>query len=156
MTFSVTRSIDPLLWFLHLLLAFSVSTSIWLYNKAPDYPSQQDSTYEYGDLGAIRYGDKCLSTSQQLPWWEVHVVIVEESDNFNGQWESGPAGYWIKLLKGSGTDVDTIAHEVYHMVEHIMETANVEDPHVGAYLQGNWTECVLSIVQRQGQFKFAE
>ena len=112
-----------------------------------------DSEYQYFDTGAIRDGSTCISTSIQLPYWEVEVKI-EEIEGIAGRWH--PVDKIIILNPTGGLDVNTVSHEVYHMVEDVMKWYDIEDPHVGAYLQGNWTECVLSVVQRQGQFKFAD
>lgn len=114
----------------------------------------EEHKYEYGDTGAISNENICISTSRQLPNWFIKVLVVDEiEDNAVGQWS--PSEMTIRLKKKGGTDVNTIAHEVYHMVEDIMEQFDITDPHVGAYLQGNWTECVLDVIQHQGQFKFS-
>lgn len=119
------------------------------------YYSHKKKEYEYFDLGAVRKNNTCISASRQLPYWEVDVEFVE-SDVFAGQWS--PWGNKIRLVPGEGDNVDTVAHEVYHMVEDKMEGYNITDPHVGAYLQGSWTACVLDVVHHheESNFVFSE
>lgn len=152
MSFSVTRSIDPFPYLMFLLLGLALATSVLVHNSRPH--DLTESSYEYGDLGAIRNKDVCISTSTQLPYWEVKVEIVDELDDAVGRWN--PLYKSIQLRDRGGTDIDTVAHEVYHMVEDVMDWYDITDPHVGAYLQGNWTKCVLGVVQHQGQFRFAD
>ena len=111
-------------------------------------------TYEYGDTGALRNGNVCVSTSRQLPYWKVKVDVVDDLGTALGSWH--PTAKNIKLSEKGGIDIDTVSHEVYHMVEDVIEWYNITDPHMGAYLQGNWTRCVLEVVQHQGDFKFSD
>lgn len=53
----------------------------------------------------------------------------------------------IELMKPNGMNVQTVAHEVSHMVDTFMERYPGIDPHYEAYLQGFWTWCVYEIMQ---------
>lgn len=54
----------------------------------------------------------------------------------------------IELDKSNGMDINTIAHEVSHWVDRIVVAHALEGTEVRAYLQGYFTECVMSLVAK--------
>lgn len=118
---------------------------------------------DYSDaVGTIAYHDEnvCASNSE---FFDIQVAVryIPHSPEieFAGQWR--PAENLILLNERSGVDIDTVAHEVYHMVETKMKEYKVADPHYGAYLQGAFTNCVWTLVEQdvieasQPRFRFA-
>lgn len=94
--------------------------------------------------------------------WDEKVFIVypDESpdDDVIGTWDYDTRT--IALMQPGGLDVQTVAHEVSHMVDDFMAQLPGVDPHYEAYMQGYWTECVWRILQydieetRSGKFRF--
>ena len=90
----------------------------------------------------------------------VHIYYPEKTDEVNGRWNEDVNV--IELMQPTGLDVETVAHEVSHMVDSFMIKYNVQDPHFEAYMQGYWTECVMKIMEddiaifESGRFRFAE
>ena len=66
--------------------------------------------------------------------------------------EDRVVGHWdeeqnlITLAGREGLTVGTVAHEVSHAVDSLMKKHRPDDEHYRAYLQGNLTECVYSIM----------
>jgi len=87
--------------------------------------------------------NKCVATGDYFDGMEVQVNF-KELDGAVGRWI--PSQMTIDLSPKGGMDVDTVAHEVFHFVEDVMEWYDIKDPHYGAYLQGNWTDCVWQLV----------
>ena len=83
------------------------------------------------------------------------VVYVASTTDFAGQWS--PQDRVISLNEEGGRDIDTVAHEVSHMVDTVMESHHISDDHFEAYLQGVYTLCVWQIVEADmysGTFRF--
>lgn len=112
----------------------------WNYGQNKDQPS------DYSDTSSFAYHDKniCKSTGNFFDI-EISVEYPSDTKNFVGRWE--PRKNRILLELGAGSDIDTIAHEVHHMVDTMMNRYGVEDDHYGAYLQGSFTRCVWEIVE---------
>lgn len=60
----------------------------------------------------------------------------------------------ILLTSPDGLTVQTVAHEVSHMVDTFMLQQPDIDPHYEAYMQGYWTECVYDIVREDAEWDF--
>lgn len=54
-------------------------------------------------------------------------------------------------MLGTGSDIDTVAHEVHHMVDTMMKRYNIQDDHYAAWLQGSFTSCIWHIVEHDLQ-----
>jgi len=76
----------------------------------------------------------------------VTVVYPDQSpdDDVIGRWDSNTNT--MSLMQPGGLDVQTVAHEVSHMVDSFMAQQPNIDPHYEAYMQGFWTWCVYSIM----------
>lgn len=66
-------------------------------------------------------------------------------DKVKGRWNADTNT--IELMQPTGLNVQTVAHEVSHMVDTFMEQQPTIDPHYEAYMQGFWTWCVYEIMQ---------
>lgn len=88
------------------------------------------------------------------------VVYVASITNFAGQWS--PVDKILSLSEKDGLDIGTVAHEVSHMVDTIMESHHLADEHYEAYLQGAYTTCVWMLVKQdlieseQPKFRFVQ
>lgn len=90
----------------------------------------------------------------------VYFVNDETNQTLAGEWD--PTSRTIALSQSKGLDVDTVSHEVAHVVETLFEIYNFEDSHYGPHIQGDFTACVWDIVQedvrlseKEEKFKFA-
>lgn len=103
----------------------------------------------YSDVKAIidHEANNCRTDSNFFDF-NVTLRYIENSEDidFAGRWD-----YNQKLMllnQETGVDISTVAHEVAHMVQGVMEEYRVEDPHYGPYLQGVFTECVWMLVEQ--------
>jgi hypothetical protein len=106
------------------------------------YRSEYSDTAAHANLEEY----KCMSYKQGMFDFDIQVEFVK-MEGAVGKWI--PSLDTIRLAPNGGMDIDTVAHEVHHMVENKMKEYNVQDSHYAAYLQGNWTGCVWKIVQEQ-------
>lgn len=110
---------------------------------------------DYSDTSAFAYHKEniCRSTGN---FFDIELRIsyhpAEAMPNAIGKWI--PGAYAIMLREDVGMDIDTIAHEVSHMVDTVMDDYNVKDQHYEAWLQGQWTRCVWEIVEKDIKFNF--
>lgn len=151
-------------YILIILIFINVYIFIVLPNKTVELEHKdsigQPSGYEQAYRARADYQEsECRSESEYFDI-TIKVDYVPDNDEYAGQWN--PAENLILLNEVSGIDISTVAHEVYHMVQTKMREYEVEDPHYGAYLQGAFTECVWSLVERnviderrRGLFRFA-
>lgn len=114
----------------------------YLISKAETIPGDYHETSAFAHLKE----NKCLASGNYFDGLEVQVVFTE-MDGAVGRWT--PSERKIELSPKGGMDVDTVAHEVFHMVEDVMRWYQIPDPHYGAYLQGNWTACVWKLVENE-------
>lgn len=106
-------------------------------------PEYEDKSQNYADVSAFMHPtkDACLASGNRFKY----VVNVVFDDSME------PMGEWLestKTLKLRDTDVDTIAHEVNHLVHSMLRENHITDDHMFAYAQGFWTQCVFDIVER--------
>lgn len=104
---------------------------------------------DYTDTSAVPNHDEniCKSTGN---FFDIEVAVSYVNDPVDME---GVVGMWvasrdtIMLRTDHGADIDTVAHEVSHMVDTMMERYKVQDNHYEAWLQGQWTRCVWEIVE---------
>lgn len=101
---------------------------------------------DYSDTSSFAYHDenRCKSTGNFFDI-NIEVVYPSEMEDAVGRWVA--RNDEIELELGRGSDIDTIAHEVHHMVDTMMDRYNVKDDHYAAWLQGSFTRCVMEIVE---------
>lgn len=128
------------------------------------------------------------STRSNEPGGYGHIVaeVIDQSDNVcklmigeevyridvryfeNDESNATLAGRWeverqrILLSMSTGLDIDTVAHEVSHAVDSIMDEYQFQDEHYEAYLQGRLTRCIWEIVdydinppEKEEKFRFS-
>lgn len=125
-------------------------------SKASFEPYRNDG-YEYHDASAWMDHDKniCFSSGD---FFDIEVEILystdlgaDELDNtVIGQWQTNELTHknTIYLRDRAGLNIETVSHEVSHMVDTMMVRYKIEDPHFRAYLQGYWTQCVWKVVEQ--------
>lgn len=123
---------------LFFLLGISVYTAYLEFNER----FFMNKDIDYGNTGAFALHSRssCVGNAEPFKDWEAKVEY-RSLEGAVGRWT--PSTRTIALDPIGGIDVNTIAHEVAHMVDDMMVIYKVQDPHIEAYLQGNWTECVL-------------
>ena len=98
---------------------------------------------EYYEVGAWTHPNKNSCISISLGDYEVKVVFGEIEGDAIGQWNPS-----IDTIYLEDYGVDTVSHEVHHMVDDAYQTFNMGDDHLKAYMQGFYTGCVMEIVER--------
>lgn len=71
-------------------------------------------------------------------------VSPDEGHTVTGRYINDKNGSRILLVS---TDVSTIAHEVSHFVDDVMQSRSIKDDETRAYLQGHYTKCAYRKVQ---------
>lgn len=89
----------------------------------------------------------CFFATTTLFNEKVQVVYREYNpeDKVAGRWN--PNTNTIELMRPVGFNVQTVSHEVSHMVDDFMAQQPTLDPHFEAYMQGFWTWCVYEIMK---------
>lgn len=109
---------------------------------------------EYWEVGAWTHPNKNSCISTELGDYEVKVVFGEIDGNAIGVWQPRNDTIYLEAY-----DVDTVSHEVHHMVDDAYQKFNMGDDHLKAYMQGFYTGCVMEIVERyeraNSDFNFA-
>lgn len=83
--------------------------------------------------------------SEQIKISYPDTIKNEDGSITIGQWDS--ANNVLSLMQPDGLNIQTVAHEVSHLVDTLMIRYAIQDEHYEAYLQGFWTECVYEILQ---------
>lgn len=150
--------------FLIIILAFIGLMSIS--NLATDLHENiaSDQPEGYGGIEVfISHEDnECRWQRANVADVSITVNYIEPGDeiDYYGRWI--PSENLIVLNSEGGLDINTVAHEVYHVVQTKMDEYEVVDPHWGAYMQGALTNCVWDLVDydvtqaKHGKFRFAE
>lgn len=109
-----------------------------------------DDTSDYNGVQInISHTDNvCRWTRANVADISITVNYTEPSDEIDyfGIWF--PAENLIVLNIDGGLDINTVAHEVYHVVQTKMDEYEIADPHWGAYIQGGLTTCVWKLVEQ--------
>lgn len=100
--------------------------------------------YEYSDMSVFTHPteSRCIGTGNNVSF-DIGIVFEDLEDDTIGEWR--PESQEIAL---EDMTVDTMAHEVSHAVEDILEDHGIQHEHLEAYLQGYLTQCVYDIVVR--------
>lgn len=119
----------------------------YLYWLSPSDTMQHG--YGHYDMSAFTHPteDRCIATGDDIDY-EINVSFDENYLNDAdaiGRWDNRTNTVYLTKK----TDVDTIAHEVSHLVDDFLKQDNLTDPHYRAYAQGYWTQCVYEIVNQQ-------
>lgn len=128
-----------------------ISTHI-LYREYREYRQEMSYLQPTSYTQAVGYyidhkANVCRTDSDFFNFAIKLAYVREQGDEIDyvGLWE--PSERRITLVEDQGTNVSVVAHEVHHMVETMMEEYHVRDPHYAAYLQGTFTECMMSLLQ---------
>lgn len=112
--------------------------------------SEEDESPDYNGIQInISHTDNvCRWTRVNVADISITVNYTEPSDEIDyfGIWF--PAENLIVLNIDGGLDINTVAHEVYHVVQTKMDEYEIADPHWGAYIQGGLTTCVWKLVEQ--------
>lgn len=96
-----------------------------------------------GDVQYCRPVDGVIGETENAEY-TVEVIFTEigtvHGHEIGGQYD--PVMRQVRLHPELGTNVNVIAHEVSHLVDHLLLTYPQDDPHYEAYFQGVWTQCV--------------
>lgn len=101
--------------------------------------NESRDTYTYGDMKAKPNFQ--TNTCTGVDGYKVYIVHDTSTEEL-GSWD-----YENATIRLNRTSVDTIAHEVHHMVYDYLLDKGISDPHMYAYAQGYWTQCVYDVVQ---------
>jgi len=102
--------------------------------------SYKENSVEYWDLAVYAKGSKCVNSGDL--GFEIKVEFKDLGDRRLGEYKVRE-----KTIYLSETDIDTVAHEVYHATQDIILNYGLkDDEEYGAYLQGFLTGCVMEIV----------
>lgn len=88
------------------------------------------------DLADEYHVGMCVSKTFDT-YVKVYVVDGFENENKGGGFYSKEMTIVLKDFR-----IKIVAHEVSHLVDHIMKTKRIKDTETRAYLQGYFTECV--------------
>lgn len=129
--------------FLLLYLLFTTPFIMGWFINHTQY-DRMDETYEWSDMSAFTHPQKdvCIGTGNGIDF-NVDVIFEPNMEPL-GRWEND-----TRTIKLREVDIDTVAHEVNHLVKDLVKQYGITDPHYEAYAQGFWTKCVWDIVQRK-------
>lgn len=104
----------------------------------------------YEDAVRVNYNHRynTCSTGGEFFDFTVSVVYVNPAEAIDYLGQYNEENKTISLNTDGGLKVGIVAHEVFHMVEHVMDEYKVADPHYGPYLQGVFTSCVWGLVEQ--------
>jgi len=136
--------IITLLFFTALMVVWQVAESNYTYERVANTLTATVPD-QYADTDAIAVGDidemYCIGVGE-LSGMKVEVQIENLEGTVAGQFIATQR--LIQLDEERGRDVGTIAHEVSHLVDHLLVLYPTDNEHMRAYYQGNWTQCVYT------------
>jgi hypothetical protein len=116
-----------------------------------EYPLEQvqheELPYELSVVDGEHGNNTCFFADTTV-FNDVITIVYPDfnsEDKVLGRWNADTST--IELMQPNGLTVQTVAHEVAHAVDTIMEKHPNIDPHFEAYLQGHLTWCVYEIMQ---------
>lgn len=134
------------------IVVFIFYCSVGLYNERSELQVSNDSYFvsigETIDFDVEGNKDAEIGTCHDpvlMSGVTVFVVDAFERDSVLGKFFSNP--YPVIVLKDIA--VDTVAHEVSHLVDYIVSRKRISDTETRAYLQGYYTGCVISLVSEE-------
>lgn len=148
-------------WLIGAIFVYGVLVSLWNGAENADVRAAIQETQQSDEIlwvddaeqfqAVVADGDHdsnvCRFATNELFTEEVTILYPDynPADKVAGRWN--PASNTIELMQPNGLSVQTVAHEVSHMVDTFMAQQPNIDPHYEAYMQGFWTWCVYEIMQ---------
>lgn len=121
--------------------------------SATSTPTLNEPQYHLAEVTGDHESNKCWFKDTTMFNEEVLVVYPEIIEYLDEDKKSEVIGRWnadvnvIELMQPKGLTVQTVSHEVSHMVDTFMERYPGIDPHYEAYMQGYWTECIYQLME---------
>lgn len=148
------------IWFVVAVFVYGVIVS--LFNGA-DNAEWRSEIKERGDQSEVLVEDDVENFEYVLVdgshedntcWFKTNELFTEKVQIFYPDFnpDTGVLGTWdyasstIELMQPDGLNIQTVAHEVSHLVDDFMSQQPDIDPHYRAYMQGFWTWCVYEIM----------